>query len=654
MAGQDRDSVEKLKRHLYNRDGEVETGEERTVLSPDMAAAPTSWSDIRSPGTPEEELPPAATFEPKESFASFMARQPSRSLATKFLFGSMLFFVAATGVAAYIFFGGANLISPQNIDIDIAAPSLIDGGKEATLDVLIRNRNQTALELVDLVIDYPEGARSAADPSQTLTHDRESLGTIASGQQIKRKISGIFYGSEGVEQTVQFTLEYSVAGSNAVFEKKAEVKFTIGTSPVSLSIKSPEKITAGEQFSMEVEVRSNALEPVSDVAVQTQFPFGFTLLSTDPKTESGSTLWKLGEFEPGETKTIKINGSIQGQDGDERIFRFSVGRSEDDTDTKIEVPFVVIPQTITVTEPFISATISVGGQTENITATPGRHLRGEVSWRNNLSESVSDVELSLSFSGPALDENSIDAPNGFYRSSDKSIVWTKDDESSLREVRPGQTEEFEFNFDTLEIGSGGVLITNPIINLNLTVRGVRENGDGDPETVSSVATAKVELTSLPTLSAETFHFSGPFNNEGPMPPRAEDETTYTIVWTVKNSSNTVANTNVTTTLPPYVDFVRAQEGSGITYDNGSHTIKWNIGDVKAGVGYTLPARQAAFQVEISPSKSQVGETPALTRDAVLTGQDRFAQVSVEARAGAPTISINGESQFKQGMDIVAP
>src|SRR6185369_12963552 len=116
--------------------------------------------------------------------------------STKFLLGSMIFFVAAIAIALLVFFGGGNVISPQNIDLQIVAPSLIDGGKAATFEVLATNRNQSDLILVDMIIDYPDGTREADDPSKALTHERQSLGTIKAGQQIKKTISGIFYGQE--------------------------------------------------------------------------------------------------------------------------------------------------------------------------------------------------------------------------------------------------------------------------------------------------------------------------------------------------------------------------------------------------------------------------------------------------------------------------
>jgi hypothetical protein len=165
---------------------------------------------------------------------------------------------------------------------------------------------------------------------------------------------------------------------------------------------------------------------------------------------------------------------------------------------------------------------------------------------------------------------------------------------------------------------------------------------------------QVTLSSNTSVTAQTLHFEGPFSNSGPVPPRAEDETSYTIVWTVRNSSNAIANAAVAANLPPYVRFISAASGSGITYDDASRTVRWNLGDITAGAGYTLPERQAAFQVAFTPSSSQIGDAPPLTGAAVLTGQDRFAQVPVQASAEAPTTRLTGDGDFEPGMEIVEP
>lgn len=651
MAREEESGVDRLKKRLYTRVQKVKNLADRSPLSKSDIEAPTTWADIHPPPSadpkdinPFQAPPPTLTPEVMTPVAP-LHQKKSMTFATKFFIGSFVFFVAAIGASAALFFGGVNTTSPQNIDIQVITPSLVDGGKEATVEILITNRNTTPLELADLVIDYPDGARSVADPTQTLTHERISIGTIKSGEQLKRTVSALFYGSEGTSEVLAARLEYSISGSNSVFEKQGEANFTIGSSPVSLSIDSPAHATAGDQFSLDVTVRSNASTAVDNVAVEAQYPFGFSVAGANPQGTGNNTMWRLGTLQPGASKTIHITGSIDAADGDERVFRFLVGSNSDQSDPHVRVPFLTVPQTLTVEKPYITGTLSVEGKTgSTVAVAAGKTLQGTINWSNNLSDSVSDLELSLAFDGPALDKNSINSQNGFYQSNNSTLVWTSSNDGSLASVPPGGTGSFLFSFATLPPGAGNTLITNPTITLTLQVKASRQ-GDTSGGAISSAATMKVVLASQLSITAQSFRNSGGFSNTGPVPPRAETESTYTITWSVKNSANTVANGVAQTILPPYMRFVSGQGGSGITYDEGSRTVRWALDDIKPGIGYTSPARSASFQVAITPSTSQVGSVPSLTGTTLFSGLDRFAQVSIEASAAGPTTAtsdgING-------------
>lgn len=654
-----KDSIEGLKDTLYSRGQTPKSrGDKRTPLSASDAHAPVAWNDgvlVNNKPPILESAPTTNTQFVPEKILAPMTYKKRMSLATKFFIASAAFFFLAAGAAAYIFFYGGNTISPSNIDLQIIAPSLIDGGKQSTLQILASNRNNTALESVSLVIDYPDGTRDPNDQTKKLTHERQVIGTIVPGQQIKRAASAFFYGQEGAQQKVHATLEYTFVGSNAVFQKQADIVFTIGSSPVSVSITAPNEAIAGQNFNLDVTVQSNATTPITDVVIQGQYPFGFSLVSAAPQADTNNTLWRLGTLNPGESTVLHLVGKIDGQDGDERVFRFLAGSDSDQTEAQIKVPFLSVPQTITVHKPFITASVALNGQDgRSVAVGAGKLVQGTIKWQNNLNTTVSNVELKLLLAGPMLDRTSINSNDGFYQSADNTITWSKNQTAELASIPPGGTGTLQFSFLTTQPGVGGVVYTNPTIDLNLTVSGVREGQSGVPDTVSSAASAQASVTSSVSLLAQALHFSGPFTNTGPMPPIAEQYTSYTIVWTVNNSSNSIANATVSASLPPYVTFVSTPAGSGITYNAPSRTVSWSLGDIKAGAGYTGPARTAAFQVRLLPSALQAGQAPALTTGATFSGQDRFAQVQLQATAGAPTTMLSGDSGFQSNMGQVLP
>ena len=637
---EDKDGVEHLKNKLYSRGQQQAPQDIRAVLEPSDAHAPVAWSDSAVPA--------------KAPKAVFLTPERRMAFSTKFFIGSAVFFVLAAAGAAAFFFAGGNYVSSQNIDMQIVAPALIDGGTSANLQFIITNRNQSPLQLADLVVTYPQGTRDPKRPQKALTQERVSIGTLEPGRQTKLTSSAVFYGAEGSIQTIRASLEYSIESSNAVFTKETEVQVTLGSSPVSVSVDAPSEIIAGQPFSLEVTVQSNSQTPVEDVLVQGQYPFGFSVDSASPRGDAGQTIWRLGTMSPGTVQVIKVSGRVDGQDGDEKVFRFIAGSTKDQTAAKIDVPFLSVPASLTVHRPFITGSIAVDGKSgEKIAVDAGRTLQGSVTWQNNLQDPVGNVELRLRFDGPTVDPSSIKSSSGFYDSSASTLVWTSAQDPSLAQVPPGGTGTLLFSFVTRAPGAGGTVYQNPVIELMLAVQGTRTGAGSVPEAVTSGARTQVVLSSAVSLTAAALHNTGPFSNSGALPPRAESPTAYTIVWTVKNSSNTIGNVGVSTVLPPYAAFVSAGANTGIAYDSASRTVRWDIGDIKPGVGYSSAALVGSFQITLTPSTAQVGSVPALTGAAALTGTDRFAQTAVTASAGAPTTRLQ-EQGFADGMDIVAP
>lgn len=624
------DGVEHLKDKLYSRKHQGPIEDVRSPLPRSEAHAPVAWD-----GPPPAPKSTTRAFEGgSTSLTTDGSSKAGMSLPTKFFLGSLVFFALAATAAAYFFFGGGNFVSNQNIELEIIAPSLVDGGSQVEIQIIATNRNSAALQLADLVLTYPPGTRSPNDPTNPLQTDRQSIGTIASGQSIKRTSSAILYGQEGSTQVVEVSLEYTIEGSNAIFVREGEVTFTIGSSPVSISVAAPANATAGQQFALDVTLQSNSEDTVENVALEAQYPFGFSVRSADPKADSGSTLWRLGSMAPGTTKVVHIVGTLEGQDGDERVFRFLAGSENDQTAARIKVPFLNVPASITVSRPFISGQLTVAGKTgDTVSVSPGQNIQGSVAWQNNLTVPVSNLEVSLKLSGPVLDKTSVQSPNGFYQSSDNTITWTSAQDPSLAQVAPGSSGTLTFSFATLPPGTGGTIYTNPKVTLTLNVKGTR-GSDQTAEAVSAADTTEVVLGSLLSLEAKSLYGQGPYQNEGPTPPRAEEQTTYTVTWSAKNSSNAIANASVSAVLPTYVAYKTGQ--AGVTYDAPSRTVRWDVGEIKAGTGYTGGAKGASFQVTLTPSVSQIGQTPALTGSAVLVGTDRFAQIQVQSTAQGPT------------------
>jgi hypothetical protein len=78
------------------------------------------------------------------------------------LTASIAFFIISAIFSTFFFFKGIK-ISANNVIIRVEGPALVAGGEELTLQISIQNNNPVPIETADLIVEYPDGTRSAAN-----------------------------------------------------------------------------------------------------------------------------------------------------------------------------------------------------------------------------------------------------------------------------------------------------------------------------------------------------------------------------------------------------------------------------------------------------------------------------------------------------------
>ena len=322
-----------------------------------------------------------------------------------------------------------------------------------------------------------------------------------------------------------------------------------------------------------------------------------------------------------------MSGTLVGQENEQQSFNFTIGTAKTANDTTLAVTYMTQDAEVTIAAPFISTTLSVNGNAlTNNTITPGSSESVTVSYTNTLSTSVQNAEVDVAISGSAVDYNSIKTSSGFYRSTDHTIVFSRDTDPSLANLAPGASGTGVFTFSTLAPGSAP---PSSAVTFTVTASGTNSGQTNTQEQTTST-TETVNVATTVALSASAVHSSGSFSNSGPIPPQAGQATTYTIVLNARNEGSAIAGGTVSTILPSYVSYTGIAN-SGFSYDSGSRVVTWNIGDMAQNTN-----TQGSFQVSLTPSTSQKGSVPALTGQVSFSGYDRFAGVQISATADPAT------------------
>ncbi len=569
---------------------------------------------------------------------------------------AVVFFVGAFGVSFFIFFGGSNIVSSNNVGISVLGPVSVGGGETLPIEISITNQNNTALESADLLIEYPEGTRDALDLNAPLKRYREAIGSVSKGQLVVKKVSAVLFGEENEVKDIDISVEYRVAGSNVILSKKRRYNVVISSSPVSVTVVSVKEINSNQEISINVDVVSNSTALIQKLALSASYPFGFSFTSSEPTASWGGSFWQLGDLRPGGKKRVVIKGKIAGQEGDDRTFQFTVGTESPKNENVLGINFLTVPQKITVRRPFVGIDLALDGDSASdpYIAKVGKTVRVDISVINNLATKITDVKISATPSGDILDLSTVSAGGGFFRASDNTILWDQTLRNVLGVINPGESALVGFSFATLP-GERLLSQLNREINLAVTVNGKSLNESGVSQNVSYSVSKKVKVASAIGFSGRSLYYSGSFKNYGPIPPKVGEETSYTVVWSLTNSLNDVGNVKISAVLPSYVKWLGAVSPSDeqITYNPVGGQVIWEAGDLKAGTGFSESPKEVSFQVAIVPGLSQVGISPELVSSATVTGEDKSAGVSLGVNGRASlTTDLPTDVSFRAGQGVV--
>ncbi|MEK7213674.1 MAG: hypothetical protein AAB637_00955 [Patescibacteria group bacterium] len=643
MTPDEQSRIEELKKSLYSRSAPDIRTKRRLRFTRQEMDMNTDWEH-------KEEWPR------EDVKLNTQYKDNSMSFFTKLFIGSIIFFLIALGIGLYLVFNGSNIVSANNIDITIGGPVSVAGGEPVSFDIQVSNKNNIKLETVDLSVDFPSGTTDSEDTTKELKTFRELLNDIEPGGIGQKTIKAVVYGEENSKKEIKVTVEYRVKGSNAIFQKEKTFDLLISSSPLTLLTNSFKEVNSSQEFELSVNMTSNSKEVIKNILLKAVYPFGFTFISSDTKPFSDNTVWKIGDIPPGGKKTIKIKGKLDGQDDETRIFRFITGAQSVRNEKVIGTEYVSSTQEVAIKKPFVSVGLSIEGNSDSqeYIGKFNNPIKVEVLYFNNLQTSVIDGKIHVKLTGTALDKLSVSPDQGVYNSITNEIVWNQITNKELADISAGEGGRVSFNIIPRDLSNSQKTIINPNISIDVNMKGKRNSETNVPENIASSANRRIKISSNLSLSGQVIRSTGPFENTGFIPPKAEQPTTYTIVWTVDNTSSTVTDAEVHSSLPPYVKWIGKINPSGedISYNSVDGQIVWRIGNVDTYAFNSSHRRQVAFQVSLTPSITQVGQIPVLVNQASITAQDDFTLQTLNNSLGQLNTRFSTDQMFKDGDEKV--
>lgn len=622
--------LDKLEEKLYSKTQDVNQKNRRN-LKPIEYAVPSDWQSEHS-GTKDSDL--------------FEDNTPKINWFFRFFIVAFLFFLGALGFAGYKLYFDSG-IKADNIDILVTSPLSVGAGEVFDFESLIQNKNQLPIKYVDIEVLFPDGTRSVENISEDYKTSKETIESIDVGQIIKRNYSALLFGEETEKKEITITLSYQVDGVTSLLKKEKKFEVSLESTPIRLTITNVSEITSGQEVSFNVELVSNSTQTLKNVMVQAVYPFGFSLKNSSIAPEVDKKTWIIQSIQPKESINLKVNGVIEGQNKDEKFFKFSVGLA-DEKKIQPQIVFSTKGVSIALARPFLELDLAIDQDNSDVISVDAeRSKSGTISFKNNTEFPIRNATISLNMNGLVLHKELVQINGGFYQSLNNTVVWDYTTSDNLILIPVGSSGSVSFNFGGLGISSGKFIL-NPELDFKINVKGNRNVEGNVSETIENSIVKKIRFNTQVEMNTYSQFYSPVFANFGPLPPKVEQKTSYTGFVELKNTSNSVSNAIVTMRVPNYVKYEGAfsPNTEEVSYDPVTRIITWNVKNIYQKTGYQdSQSKTLAVQVSIIPSISQDGSTPVLLENIKFNGIDDFTKKDIEIESSPISTAINDAKDY---------
>ncbi len=542
-------------------------------------------------------------------------------------------FWVAVALATLFFAVGAFFVyqytDKKDVSLSITAPPHALIGAPFTVEARLLNNSTEAIEGAKLVLLLPEGA-VAEGTSPDRRFVTKIIDSLAPQESFSARFGVTLYKMNDAVRRFTAVASYTVTGvaggATVDIEKSAE---TSARDPaVTLDLEAPRQVLNGTSFTALLRYRNDANVAYDNARIIVSLPRNVTLESADPKPATSTTEWILPHLAPGSGGVITVKTRAIGEDASFFEIKSSVVDGAHPITEKIA--------SITIAPSPLGISVAVDG-TVNGAAWPNQTLRYTITYRNNTDVPMRDVVIAAKLTGDMFDLLKI-RTRGSFSSSLKTITWNASSINDLELVRPGASGIAEFEAtvkseysikrlsDKNMMLAVAVLISSPTIPYYVTA-----------DQTTAVGGIETKIGGRTTIQASALFKNSIFENRGPLPLKSNTPTTLTVKWTIVNYATDVGNVEVKSSLPAGVIMtgkVKSAVQSVPLWNERTGEVSWTIGRITATKGVIGKPVEAEFQIEVTPSITQINQPMPILAETHLTAADEFTNTPIENTASA--------------------
>ncbi len=538
-------------------------------------------------------------------------------------------------IAIAAFIGYLIFFARTDVVVEVLGPDKLTAGEPMLVTVRVVNRSSVTLAEGTVTLNFPPGAIFPGEHDASLGPFRERIQVdpVPPGGEFRRQIRVQFLGQAGDIMSISALYLYRPETIQSKLTRQAGYSAPIVQVPVAITVDVPEKISAGQEFTISIGVDAGTSSPLPDMSLGIDFPPGFELKASEPAPPVGMpNVWPIGNIESGTSTKIILRGSVRGDPEEARPFRIRLGRY--DPGAKSWLLLTETTKGPAIASPFLLAQTTLGGDRRGAIE-PGARIEGSVLYRNNTPQKIENLGVSVSFPESFVELGTIAVEDGFYDVTRRALVWNPASAPELRDLDPGEEGTLTFSF-TLKADPPLRVFSDR--NFRFPVTTAIDTGT-PPLGFRGVSLAyqdqiEFQIASRLTLRARSAYYDSPAVNTGPLPPQVRKTTTYTVFLQLGSGANDVRDVIMKGALGGGVEFkgTLSTDVGEVEFNPATREVLWRISQLPAATGTLRPHASAIIQVALVPAENQANDAVALLTGIGILGRDAFTGIELSATA----------------------
>ncbi len=514
------------------------------------------------------------------------------------------------GVAGFML--SRSSFSKEMMKLEVIGPDEIYCGKEDEYILKFKNNGNSTLEELRLNVEFPEHSIIADQESNMVVVEADKIEPLAPGREGTVKIKARIFGKESESFPIKATLTYSPKGLTARYSSKSEKEVRIKDVPISFEYDAPSRAETGKDLMININYFSHIDYPLTDLAVEMEYPEGFDFIESKPKAVDENK-WEIESLSENTGGRISISGILYGQSSDKKVFKSRLGMY-------INGEFIVLKEQefdISIKKSLMEISQNINGQSQ-VVANMGQTLNYDISFKNTGDGVYKDLNLAVKLKGELFDFGEIKADGAEVRSGDTTIVWNSEKNPDLKILAPGETGSVKFSIKVLD--SYDSKLVNPELIDKVIINEIQQE-------------FRTKINSNIVLNSRAMSGDEVFESAGPIPLEVGKKSELTVVWDLVNYFNDLENVKVKGVMPENVSYtgkVAPQNYSkNFTLDSDSRELVWNVGDMESGMGIGTDKKILTFQIDITPTADQKNDYAVILKSLKVLGADKWTGEEIE-------------------------